>query len=312
MNYTNIYNLPDLMIEAITSDEYERKADPNRISVTRLIDSPLMKRLMDIHAGEMESDYSDRLWILDGKATHSAMEKINSTRWEKEYPISEEINGMTVSGRLDVFDKETGTIIDYKRTSIWSIIFQSNKIEHENQLNVYAYLMKGAGFDVKKLEIYRFLKDWRKSEARKGDANYPPIPFVALPIDLWDDRKAEEYLFERVRLHKEALKMNPEEMEPCSPAERWAKPDTFAVYTKTKDGKKFKERADRVLDTDEQAQSYIQTNQLGDSAKIEFRKGADVRCSEYCDVSQFCPYWKKKLETEANKIVKEAENEAQD
>lgn len=303
MKYTNIYNLPPLMVDIIISDEYERKFDPNRISVTRLIDSPLIKRLTDIHSDEIIVDLSDMLWTMDGKATHSALEKVKDSRWVKEYPIAELIDGITVSGRLDVYDTKEGELIDYKRTSVWSLIYQSSKIEHENQLNVYAYLLRGAGKPVKKLSVYRFIRDFRKSEARKGDSEYPLIPFKEISIEMWDDKKSEEYIFERVRLHKEAIDKSPENIPQCTPAERWSKPDAWAVYTKTKDGKKYKERADRVLDSEDQAKSYIERNGIADSAKIEFRKGGDVRCDDYCVVNQFCPYYRQKIKQESKNIL---------
>jgi hypothetical protein len=297
MKYTNNHNLPDLMVEAITADDYERKVDRAGISVTRLIDSPLIKRLMDDHNDEMEADVSDMLWAMDGKATHATMENVDKERYKTEWPITEVVEGVTVSGRLDVYDTKTATIIDYKRTSIWSVIFQSSKVEYENQLNVYAYLLRGAGYPVKKLQIFRFIKDWRRSEARKDPERYPAIPFIVIDILLWDDKKAEEYLFNRVRLHKLAATSDINFLE-CSVEERWAKPDTWAVYSKTKDGKKFKERADRVLESPDAAQDYIDKNNL-EGAKVEFRPGLDVRCQDYCSVSQFCPYWQKKMK-EAN------------
>ena len=73
-------------------------------------------------------------------------------------------------------------------------------------------------------------------------------------------------------------------MPACTPEERWAKPDKWAVM---KHGRKS---AVKVFDSEEEANANIG---LGDY--IEYRQGVDTKCEDYCMVNQFCPYWQKRM-----------------
>ena len=65
-----------------------------------------------------------------------------------------------------------GKIIDYKTTSAWTTVFQSQIKEWTEQLNCYAYLYRTQGFSVDKLEIIAIYRDWSRTNALK-DKNYP-------------------------------------------------------------------------------------------------------------------------------------------
>ena len=56
------------------------------------------------------------------------------------------------------------------------------------------------------------------------------------------------------------------------------------------DGRKS---AKRVLDTKEEMEQYMKTNNYveGVKCKVVFRKGEDVRCMHYCRVNEFCDHY---------------------
>jgi len=97
-----------------------------------------------------------------------------------------------------------------------------------------------------------------------------------------------DYIKERVDLHKRAdgLLNEPERVDYCTPDERWARPDTWAV------AKKETDRARRVLATEAEALEYIKSNHL-DGFMAWYRQGADARCESYCSYAQWCSYAKR-------------------
>jgi hypothetical protein len=97
-------------------------------------------------------------------------------------------------------------------------------------------------------------------------------------VPLWSNEVAENFLFERVRLH---LKAEAGEDLPCTPEERWERPTRFAVM---KQGQK---RAVRVFDTCGEAEGHVTKGGL----YVEERPGSSVRCESYCRVSSFCPQY---------------------
>jgi CRISPR/Cas system-associated exonuclease Cas4 (RecB family) len=283
MNYTNKYNLPIGIFEAISKDNYDYIS--NSISVTRLIDSPKIQLLKEFHKDDIETDISEGLWRLLGSSVHYVLGNIDSKNMLKEERLSCEIDGVNIVGRIDSYNGRDKSLHDYKVTSVWSVIYAgiNGKKEWENQLNCYAWLLKMSGFEVDKLYVNAILRDWSKREAQKN-SDYPQIPFVIIPINKWDEDKTETYITERLMLHTNTDGIDIDNLD-CSPEERWEEPTTYAVYKKNKSGNWYK-RADRVFKTFDEAINYC--NNSGN--KIKIRQGIDKRCSEYCDVKRWCNY----------------------
>ena len=112
-------------------------------------------------------------------------------------------------------------------------------------------------------------------------------PFVKL---LHDNNltveQAQEYLAERVRVHQLAREVLPE----CSPAERWAKPDRWALM---KDGRKS---AVKLFDDQTVARDVLELAGKGHS--VVKRPGASTRCAFYCNAAPFCDQAKALNQTE--------------
>lgn len=277
---TNIHNLPVPLVSALTPER--RRPLPGRIAVTHLIDSPLRRILLMQHFDETEEDVSENLWALLGKAVHKVIEQGNK---DTELKVEVPFGGMTLSGRVDFHS--SGHLIDWKLTSKWSIVFASGK-DWEFQLQTYKYLLEKLGHPVEKLSVYAILRDWNKREAQRNP-DQPQMPFVEIKYEPWERAKIEAYIHERVSLHSEAekvaLKSTSDEIPVefwCTPEERWHKADTYAVM---KPGKK---RAVRVFDTMEEAEKFAE----GGGFEIDVRVGEDIRCTSYCVLSVWCPFWK--------------------
>jgi len=293
MKITNNFGMPQPFVDFAINDKYSKgKAD---ISVTTLIDSPKIRLMKEKHDHEIEVDAVDMVWALFGTAVHSVLE--NSKQSEDiitEERLYSTISGWVLSGAVDrqeIKDDQI-TIVDYKVTSVWSVIY--GKPEWENQLNCYAYLVNDKNAFNKKnvtnLKICAILRDWSRREAeRKPD--YPQAPIVFVDIPLWDHEKASKYIINRMALHQEAqiLYDMHGDLGLCSDEDTWKKPDTWAVK------KKGQKRALRVLDTEKDAKEYIEWHNKTDDAyikktnlEIEFRGGEYTRCGNYCSVADFC------------------------
>jgi hypothetical protein len=268
---TNVYNIPEAIAKAASVNR--RKPSPNHIGVTAVCDSPYRRKLEVEHWDEIESDVSENLWALMGTAIHKITEGDGSNPLA-EMPLEVVVDGMTITGRLDLLDKD-GVLRDFKCTSVFSFLLPDKK-EWERQLNCYAWMLKKAGHEVKKLTINAILRDWshRKSVT---DPDYPKIPFVEKEIELWPDDKAEAFLKERVAAHNNP---NP---PICSSEEKWEKPNRYAVMQK---GKK---RAIKLYNSKFEADTCCDKEK---GQYVEDRPGECVRCENYCSAKQWCDFGK--------------------
>ena len=296
MKITNNYGLPDPFMNFVRNDKYTRgKAD---ISVTTLIDSPRIRLLVDDHKDKLESDLVDMIWPIFGTAVHSVLESsIEQKNTIVEERLYASCNDWTLSGALDhqeILEDGRIRVTDYKVTSVWSVIH--GKKEWEYQQNCYAWLLRQNGKDVESIRICAILRDWQKRKAAT-DSDYPSAPVVIIDLPLWTRDECQKYVEERMSLHQEA-QINYDihgELPLCSEAEKWERPTTYAVMAK---GKK---RAIRVLDTQFEADAYLEgfksTSALNPKdLTIETRKGERVRCSGYCSVSHLCDQYLKESE----------------
>ncbi len=284
MKITNKKNLPQPLVDAMSVSKPRVMGD---IAVTRLIDNPKIKILQKRHWDEIEEDAIDRVWALFGSACHSIIEsahEANSERYDIEKTIASDYSGKAVYGTYDMYDKETKTLYDFKVTSVWSVIFDSEKREWQAQLNVLAQLLRDNGVEVKEAKIVAILKDWKKNEYLRQGGNYPDAQIQELPITLYEEGAVKDYINERVALFKEAEAGN---FTDCTDKERWLRGEKWAVTTP------LKKRALRVLGTKEEAEKYMASNKTNaPNMTIEHRPGEAMRCNTYCQVKDFCDQYK--------------------
>lgn len=311
MRITNRYNLPENIVNAIKAGIYKPRKD--RVGVSQLINAPLIRQLTLKHWDNLEEDVSDRLWALLGTSVHYILEKGTPENAFGEEKLIVNTPKGTISGKSDLYHNEE--VSDWKITSVYSFLLGA-KPEWEAQLNVYKWLWEQNGFVVKKLTINAILRDWVRSKTLI-DPEYPKIPFKTINVPMWDKDKIHFYILNRLELHsKEPLE--------CTPEEKWVRPTTWAVM---EEGKK---RAKRVLDTEEKAMKWLEDNsdfyidileglylvmkkglkkpkgefmtkeEALDHIKEEEtlyvvkRKGINVKCESYCNVSAFCPFYENK------------------
>ncbi len=271
MKWTNRYNIDPVIAQAVMTDDYEAVGD---ISVTRLVRPPQITYLEHKREDELVQDVHDGLYMLEGRALHHILDIARDETRLQEHRLTVDYNGWTVSGRFDVLYTETNILKDYKVSSVWGHIL-GGKEDHEEQLNFYAHLAACNQIQVDELRVVMWFRDWLKSQVER-DRQYPPLKVLEHRIPLWTPDDAVAAFHGRVRQHQLAKSGT---YLPCTPEERWARPDSWAVQ---KPGTK---KAYRVFEEPALAKA------MADSMvgyEVVHRPGENVRCAGYCSVVDFC------------------------
>jgi len=285
MKLTNKHNLPQTFVNVLKRPTYS-KGRAN-LSVTQLINSPKIVALTQRFQDELEEDVSDMVWSLFGSAVHAVLEHGKDPHHTVEERIHAKVDGWHISGAVDLqINNDDGTISirDYKTTSAWAVM--NDKIEWEQQLNIYAFLVE---FVKKKpildLGIVAIIRDWSRRDAATREG-YPEAPIKELPIKLWPYEQRLEYVMHRIAQHSAcefALEAG-EALPKCTPEEMWEKPTVYAVR------KKGGVRAKSLHETEVEANVALE--KLGKDYEIEVRPGERTRCANFCPVNTCCQQWR--------------------
>lgn len=287
MQLTNHHNLPETIINVIKRPTYTK--GKSNLSMTELLNSPRIVQLKRKHWDDLTEDAAGMVWSLFGTALHNILEHGKDDHHIVEERVFAEIDGMTISGAIDLQEVEEDGIIlsDYKTTSAWAV--QNEKQDWHNQLNGYAFLVeKAKQRKVKKLQIVAIIRDWSSREAKQKDS-YPQAPIVVIDIPLWSFEDREQYIRSRIHVHTEAFFEDETggEIAPCTPEEMWEKPEKFAVM------KEGGVRAKSVHDTRQEAEIALPSK----GYFIQHRPGERTRCDSFCQVSAFCTQHQQYLST---------------
>ncbi|KKM81649.1 hypothetical protein LCGC14_1327630 [marine sediment metagenome] len=276
MKWTNRYNIDPVIAQAVMTDDYEAVGD---ISVTRLVRPPQITYLEHKHEDELEQDVVDGLFALEGRALHHILSLARDETRLQEHRLTVDYNGWTISGQFDVLyqlaPNQEHILKDYKVSSVWSHIL-GGKEDHEEQLNFYAYLARENGIQVDEARVVMWFRDWMRSQVER-DKQYPPLKVLEHRIPLWAPAQVETQFQAKVSLHQIARGQGI--YPPCTPEERWARPDSWAV---TKAGAK---KAYRVFE--EPALAKAMADSMS-GYEVVYRPGENARCAGYCSVVDFC------------------------
>ena len=288
---TNNKGFPEALVKAVTNDTYSRGTADR--SVTGLLAPPRQAALIERHGDMISEDVSERTFALYGQLVHLLLERAGeqSRNAINEERLYAEVGGWTISGQTDTLtlteDQRSWIISDYKFVTAYKFkrSYSGELVipeDYENQLNMYGHLLQESGFKVDGLKIVAIYRDWSKLEAKR-DKNYPQLGAETHEVPLWPADKAKAFMEERVRLHQAAENDLPE----CDDDERWAKPDKFALMPTAKSV-----RARKLFDSRVDATTWAAANNMKPGFVVDHRKGANVRCENYCPVSEWCEQFK--------------------
>ena len=285
MKLTNVHKIPETFVNVHKRPTYSKgKAN---LSATQLLNSPKIVALTKKFEDELEQDVSDMVWSIFGTAIHGVLEHGKDDNHIVEERLHAEVGGWNISGAIDlqiVTGENTISIRDYKTTSAWGVM--NDKIEWEQQLNIYAWLVeRNKRVVVDSLGIVAIIRDWSRRDAAKNE-DYPQAPVKELPIKLWPYKEREEFIESRLVAHAEAeFALDADEALPdCTPSEMWEKPSIWAVR------KVGNVRAKSLHNTEEEANVALEA--AGKGFEIEYRPGERTRCASFCPVSNWCQQWR--------------------
>lgn len=283
MKLTNELNLPQPFVDAATSDyQYTDK----RYSVTSVLKGTREAILQRRHSEEIETDVSEMVWAIFGSAVHKILEQSEETADQlKENWLSVEVqNGYELSGIFDLYDGATGTVTDYKTATVWKFIYKEFD-DWRIQCLSYVWLLRKIGFNARRGEIVAMLKDHSKTKA-KTDHTYPQHPVQCIGWNFTDKdlEEFERWLKAKFSEIEDAEKLSDGDLPLCSDVERWHKPDKYAVM---KEGRKT---AVKLYDSEEEANARVEAE--GKGFYVEYRKGEDSKCLNYCSACEFCSHYK--------------------
>jgi len=296
LNLTNKFNLPEPFVAAVSSDDYVR--GDAEFTSTELIRPSRINVYSRRHDDEIVEDVSDRVWAFQGQTKHIVLERIGRTNPERymvETRLETVIPWVTppsrISAMFDLFDKQDGTLYDWKETSVWRFMLRGNELDDEDewvqQANINLYLMRMHLFDVHKVKNIALLKDWKAREARFGrKPDYPKCAIHVVPLPMWSVGQAQEYIIERIKKQRADAASPPV----CNKKERWQRDATFAVM------RHDRKRAIKLCMSRDQAEAVMMHHMKiappGDARKfyIEERGAEPVRCLDFCPVQLFCDF----------------------
>lgn len=284
---TNEMGLPRPFVDAV---DREHRYVPKRYSVTSLLKGVREAILLRRHVDEIDQDVSDMVWLIFGTAVHSVLERSQESDTQlKEGWLSVEMpNGYSMSGIFDLYDDSTGTVTDYKTASVWKVI-KGEFDDYRTQVLAYCWMLRRHGFDARRGEIVMLLKDHSKTKA-ETDRDYPKRPVAVVSWDFTDGDLDDFGMWAEARFEEieRCERLPDDELPVCTPEERWARPEKWAV---TKRGNK---KASRLFDTEREALAYASFRETEDKRAydVTHRPGEDVKCLKYCPVKAFCDYFK--------------------
>lgn len=283
MIITNKHNLPETIVNVLRRPTYT-KGGAN-ISATELLNSPRIVQLKRLHDAKLEEDAADGAWAIIGSAIHLVLEHGKAHNHVVEERLHAVVDGWSISGAIDLQVVEDDGIIvsDWKSTSAWAVM--NEKIEWEQQLNIYAWLVETVKQKVvKRLSIVAIIRDWSRNDMRE---NYPATSIHEININLWSHEERTRFISERISAHAAALFAveTDDDLPECTPEQMWEKPRMWAVK------KVGGVRAKNVCYTEEEANEKLEL--AGKNHFIEARPGERTRCAKYCSVKDFCGQWNK-------------------
>lgn len=270
--------MPESLSNYLTANTYDAGTLPTDISATRLKDSPRVNRLFKEHASKITIDYKMRGFAKLGEAWHDYMDRYAPDHWITERRFYANVNGRLISGAIDAIEPtKTGhNIWDYKLMTAYKA--QTELKEFEQQLNIYAFLLRENGFTPEGLFISAIIRDWSD---KKVSGNYPDTMFPVFKLKLWEPQVAEDYIKERLSLHFS------EELPLCTDEERWMSAPKFAVVSKAS-GKTLRLYNDHSMALNHKTKTAV---------IIEKREAEPIRCQRFCEVAEFCDQYQSELFT---------------
>jgi len=310
--YTNKHGISLALAVFLMYDKYDYDDRPNSVSATGII-RPLRQLILSHQNKDLlkQVDISDLVASRMGTAIHDGCEnawtcpenvakalkvlgasdssiaqiRINPDCGEPDtIPVyveqrhEKELDGYIITGKYDII--LDGTLNDYKSTSVWTYIYDSNAENYTIQGSIYKWLVPER-ITSDYININYIFTDWSKAKALQDPKKYPQLKTITKKYPLWSEPETEQYL--RNKLDQLTRQKNdPQELLPiCSDDELWASETVYKYY---KNSAKKSKSTKNFATWDE---AVIRKSNDGDVGEIVTVPG-EVKACRYCPVVAIC------------------------
>jgi hypothetical protein len=308
--YTNKDNVSLPLAVWLMHDDYDYDSRDNVISATALLKPIRALVLIDQHKGLDKSvDIMSLVSSRMGSAIHAIAEKAWTNRAniskalkalqvsnlddklvinpnkvkEGEIPIyveqrhEKEIDDYIISGKYDLI--VDGTVSDYKSTSVWSYIFDSNALKYTQQASIYKWLVPDRITD-NSVHIQYIFTDWSAAHAMR-DSSYPQTRVLTKEYPIWSTEQTNFFISEKIKLLKQYKDSPQEDLPECTKEELWESETKYKYY---KNPAKMA-RSTKNFDTLNEANVRLASD--GGVGTVVTVPG-EVKACRYCEVSDIC------------------------
>jgi len=180
-----------------------------------------------------------------------------------------------ISGKYDlVLD---GTLSDYKSTSVWTYIYDSNAMKYTQQGSIYKWLAPDRITD-NKVSIQFIFTDWSAANAAR-DSKYPQSRVLTRDYPLWSTDRTENYIKDKLQDVTSLLDKPQEQLPQCTSEELWESATKYK-YFKNPDA----QRATKNFDTLDEANIRLATEGVGTIKTVP----GEAKACRYCEVVEVC------------------------
>ena len=310
--YTNNAGISLPLAVFLASDDYDYESGV--ISVTSLM-RPIRQLILGYRVPREENpvDVSALVASRMGSAIHTAIEKAWLTNKDKALadlgypqhiidrvlvnptdeelaavvnPITvymeqrayKEIMGYKISGKFDFVAE--GRVEDFKSTSVYNYINQSNAKKYPIQGSLYRWLSPHI-ITKDFMKIHYVFTDWSKVDALSRP-NYPPQRVMTQEFKLMSLEETERYVMSRLALINKYRDEDEINIPHCTDEELWRKPASWKYY---KDPNKTSGRSTKNFDNATDA--FARFRDDGGTGVVLEVKGQVSAC-KYCNAFNIC------------------------
>lgn len=304
MNYTNTSNIPLPLAVFLATDHYDYV--PNVISATSLLKPARQLILADRLSSEDNLvELSDMVSSRMGTAIHTAIEQawLNPTKALKSLGYSDDIiqrikvnpetveendipvymekrsfkkvGNHTISGKFDFVAE--GKVHDFKSTSVYGYLNQSNANKYILQGSLYRWLNPDI-ITKDEMLIHYIFTDWSKAESLRN-SNYPKARVHSQKYNLLGLDEIEQFVKDKLELYDSMKHQQEKDIPYCTDEELWRKPTVWKYYKSV-----YATRAIKNFDNPSEAYALQQTKGVGEVREV---KGTVSAC-KYCPAFLLC------------------------
>ena len=195
-----------------------------------------------------------------------------------EQRAEKQVMNMVISGKYDLV--LNGIVNDYKSTSVWTYIYDSNKDNYIKQGSIYKWLSPDKiTSDI--ININYIFTDWSASKARADAKKYPQQRVLTKEYPLWSIEETDQWIKQKIELYQRLADASQDELPECTNEELWASETKYKYY---KNPNKV-DRSTKNFSTMDEA--LVQKSVDGDVGIIKTVPG-EVKACHYCPVIGIC------------------------